>query len=133
MTRHNVYFSTGRLMGMFLQHRLWAWTCALKRPLLAILPVSSYLVGWWMLGPILVALPVALIAGMIDHSYALPVLVFATLGIMLVMFPVISQILRNLYIGYRACLALLIGKRHAAEQMRDSAATDLAQSTHSHD
>ncbi|MEM9871671.1 MAG: hypothetical protein AAF822_10465 [Pseudomonadota bacterium] len=133
MTRHTVYFSTSRLMGMFLQHLLWAWTCALKMPLLAMLPVSSYLVDWWMLGPILVALPVALIAGMIHHSYVLPVLVFVTLGIILVMFPVISQILKDLYIGFCACLALLIGKRHAAVQMRDSAATDLAQWTQPND
>ncbi|MEO1363855.1 MAG: hypothetical protein AAFU86_08790 [Pseudomonadota bacterium] len=133
MTKHNVYFSNGRIMGMFLQHRLWAWNCALKVPLLAILPVSFYLVGWWMLVPTLVALPVALIAGMIDQSYALPVLVFATLGIMLVIFPILSQILRDFFAGYCACLALFIGKRHPAEQMRDSAAHDLAQWTQSHD
>ena len=133
MTKHNVYFSNGRIMGMFLQHRLWAWNCALKIPLLATLPVASYLVGWWMVAPTLIALPVALAFGSVDQSYVLPALVFGTLASMLVLFPVISRVLGDLYTGFCACFALAIGKRHSAERLRDSAAQDLAKWTQSHD
>ena len=133
MTKHNVYFSNGRIMGMFLQHRLWAWNCALKIPLLATLPVASYLVVWWMLGPTMIALPVALASGIIDQSYVLPALVFGTLASMLVLFPVISRVLGDLYTGFFACLALFLGQRHLAERLRDSAAHDLAHWTQSHD
>lgn len=129
MNRHNVYFSNSRLMRLFLEHRLWAWNCALKTPLLAVFPVGSYLAGWWMLGPTLIALPLALAAGIVVPNDSGKIFIFGTMGVMLIMLPVYSQILRDFFLGCFACLTLVFGKRHLAQRLRDRAALDLAQWT----